>query len=64
VAPLESPDWACVVTLPNQRCPVTAEWLQRVRLEVDGDRATCRVGGDVVRVDFASPGCEILEGPE
>ena len=63
-SPLESPDWACVVTLLNQPSRATAEWAPRVRFEIDGERATCRVGRDEVRIDFASPGCRIVEGAE
>jgi len=56
-------DWACVVTLLNQPASVTAEWAGRVRWEIDGQTAACRIGDDVIRVDFASPSCRIVEKP-
>ena len=46
-------DWACVVTFLNQSPEATAEWAERVRFEVDGDVATCRLGEDTVQADFA-----------
>ncbi|NQT15462.1 MAG: hypothetical protein HQ582_22080, partial [Planctomycetes bacterium] len=56
-------DWACVVTLLNQPASATAAWAERVQWEVDGQTAECRIGDDVVRVDFASPSCRIIEAP-
>jgi hypothetical protein len=47
-------DWACLVTFLGQSRDETAEWATRVRLEVDGDVATCHVGADAVRADFAA----------
>ena len=54
-------DWACVVTFLNQPSAVTADWARRVQFEVEGDVATCRIGGDVVRVDFESVKCRVME---
>jgi len=45
-------DWACVVTFLNQPAKETAGWAERVQFHVQGNTATCRVGDDVIRVDF------------
>lgn len=54
-------DWACVVTLLNRSPEETGEWVSRVRLEVRGDTATCHLGTDSVRVDFATGETRITE---
>ncbi len=48
-----STDWACLVTFLNQPADRTAAWAPRVRFEVDGQTAVCRVGKEVFHVDFA-----------
>lgn len=56
-------DWACVVTFLNQPASETAEWAGRVRWEVNGQTAACRIGDNVVGVDFALPICRIVKAP-
>jgi hypothetical protein len=52
-------DWACVVTFLNQPATETAEWVRRVDFRVDGDAAICRVGDNLVSVDFSDTGTRI-----
>ncbi|MHC4180931.1 MAG: hypothetical protein ACYSWU_25825, partial [Planctomycetota bacterium] len=47
-------DWACLVTFLNQTAEQTADWARQVRFDVDGDTATCRVGAEMLHVDFAA----------
>ncbi|MBN1911563.1 MAG: hypothetical protein JW818_17610, partial [Pirellulales bacterium] len=54
-------DWACVVTFLNQSPEQTARWAQRVRFTIDGDTATCRIGSDVVAVDYARGNTRVEE---
>jgi hypothetical protein len=54
-------DWACLVTFLNQDALQTSDWPERVRFAVDGDVATCRIGEDVIRVDFAEVETKITE---
>jgi hypothetical protein len=44
--------WACVVTFLNQRSEDTAACSSRLRLSVDGDRATCQIGQEALTVEF------------
>jgi hypothetical protein len=46
--------WACMVTFLNQRSVDTAAWSSRVRFSVEGDRATCEIGNEVLTVEFPS----------
>jgi hypothetical protein len=54
-------DWACVVTFLNQSPRETAASAERVTLEIQGGRATCRIGRDTVEVDFAHKRARITE---
>ncbi|HLA84558.1 MAG TPA: hypothetical protein VJL29_07170 [Thermoguttaceae bacterium] len=54
-------DWACVVTFLNQSPEETAQQAEQVRFTVDGDTAVCRMGDDVVTVDFARKTTTIQE---
>ncbi len=54
-------DWACVVTFLNQTPQETADWADRVQFEVAEHVATCDLGDDVVRVDFARLQTRIIE---
>jgi hypothetical protein len=49
-------DWACVVAFLNQSAEDTASWADadRVKFEVAGDEATCRIAEHTIRVDFAT----------
>jgi len=57
-------DWACVVTFLNQSPEQTARWAERVRFTTDGDTARCRIGDDVIDVDFAQRKTHIDETPQ
>ncbi|NLE38754.1 MAG: hypothetical protein GX621_12085, partial [Pirellulaceae bacterium] len=48
-----TPVWICVVTFLSQSAADTAASLEKVRFDVQGDVATCRIGDDVIRVDFS-----------
>jgi len=48
------PSWACVVTFLNQPAEHTARWAAQARFRAHGDTATCEIGKDVFRVDFAA----------
>ena len=54
-------DWACLATFLNQDAAQTSDWTRRVQFSVDGDVATCRIGEDVIRVDFTEMETEITE---
>lgn len=56
-----SEDWACVVTFLNQSSQQTADWIDRIHFEVDGDRAACRIEKDELTVDFGTLDCRIRE---
>ena len=45
-------DWACIVTFLNQPAGDTERWAGRLQFIADGDQATCRIGANMVRVDF------------
>jgi len=45
-------DWACVVTFLNQDQAETATWAENIAFEVDGNSATCKIGNQIVSVDF------------
>jgi hypothetical protein len=59
--PIVDSDWACIVTFLNHTPEETSQWANRVRLEVNGGVATCRVGSTAVRVDFAAWDTRITE---
>jgi hypothetical protein len=44
--------WACVVALPNAGAEQTVAQADRIRFEVEGNQAVCRIGPNIVRVDF------------
>ncbi len=48
-------DWACLVTFLNQTADQTSDSARQVHFEVNGQTATCRVGSDLLHVDFAVP---------
>jgi hypothetical protein len=56
-------DWACVVTFLNQPPSETALSAGRVKFSVDGNAATCRIGQDAIRVDFAERKTQIAVLP-
>jgi len=45
-------DWACVVTFLNQTSNATGACVDTIRFNVSGDMATCRMGDEVIKVDF------------
>lgn len=49
---LPASSWACVVTFLNKTAKDTAKLAETARLEVDGDKATCRMGEDEISVSF------------
>ncbi|MBN1341092.1 MAG: hypothetical protein JXQ73_00325 [Phycisphaerae bacterium] len=55
------PTWACVITFLNQPADQTATWFRRVAFSADADQAVCRIGPDIVRVDFGEMKASIHE---
>ena len=55
------PDWSCVVTFLNQSADQTATWVRRVEFSADANQAICRIGQDVVRIDFGEMKASIHE---
>jgi hypothetical protein len=52
-------DWACLVTFLNQSADQTAAWARQVEFKVNGQTATCRVGNEVLHVDFSAPSARL-----
>ncbi len=55
------PDWSCVVTFLNQSADQTATWVRRIEFSADANQAVCRIGQDVVHVDFGEMKASIRE---
>jgi len=51
--PPSAPSWACVVTFLNQTARDTASRAGDVQFRVEGNAATCQIGEETIRVDFA-----------
>ena len=45
-------DWACVITFLNQDQAETATWAENIAFEVEGNSSTCKIGNQIVSVDF------------